>query len=82
MSSQADHHAFIHFTDNEERHKYVRSADMLKKELRGRTKILPSMDAEERFHHNRLGCIKCCIHTRRDILLASISMNRNDCVQS
>ena len=44
-------HAFIHFSDNDEMVKYVRSANMSKKEVRGRkTKILPAMDAEERFH--------------------------------
>ena len=70
-------HAFIHFTDNDQRNKYVRSANMLKTELRGRKiKLSPSTDAEERFHQQRLGYIKCCIHTRHDIPLASISMNR------
>ena len=29
-------HAFIYFKDNDERNKYVRSANMLRKELRGR----------------------------------------------
>ena len=29
-------HAFIYFNDNNERNKYVRSANMLRKELRGR----------------------------------------------
>ena len=57
-------HAFIHFMD-------IRSANMLKKELRGRkVKITRSMDAEERFHHKRMGYVKYCIHTRHNILLA------------
>ena len=44
-------HGFICFKDNE-RNKHVRSANMLRKELRGRKiKISRSMDAEERFHH-------------------------------
>ena len=44
--------AFIYFNDNNERNKYVRSGNMLRKELRGRKiKISRSMDAEERFHH-------------------------------
>ena len=43
-------HAFIHFKNNNERNKYIRSANMLEKELRGRKlKITRSMDAEERF---------------------------------
>ena len=43
-------HAFLQFTDNDERDKFVRSANMLK-ELRGRKiRISPAMDAEERFH--------------------------------
>ena len=49
-------HAFIHFKNDEERNKFVRSADMLKNELRGRKlKITRSMDADERFHQKRMG---------------------------
>ena len=70
-------HAFIHFSDNDEMVKYVRSANMSKKEVRRRkTRILPAMDAEERFHQKRLGYIKCCIDTQHNIPLSSISMNR------
>ena len=70
-------HAFIHFSDNDEMVKYVRSANMSKKEVRGRkTRILPAMDAEERFHQKRLGYIKCCIDTKHNIPLSSISMNK------
>ena len=55
-------HAFTHFSDNDEMVKYVRSANMSKKEVRGRkTRILPAMDAEERLHN---------------IPLPSISMNK------
>ena len=47
--------AFIHFKNDEERNKFVRSANMLKKELRGRKlKISRSMDADERFHQTRI----------------------------
>ena len=43
-------HASIHFKNDEERNKFVRSANMLKKESRGRKlKISRSMDADERF---------------------------------
>ena len=50
-------HAFIHFVNAGER--FIRSANMLKKELRGRKiKITRSMDAEERFHNKRMGYIK------------------------
>ena len=49
-------HAFIHFMDNGDRNKFIRSANMFKKELRGRkVKITRSMDAEERFHNKRMG---------------------------
>ena len=58
--------AFIYCKDNDERNKYVRSANMLRKELRGR-KI---------FHQKRLGYIKCCIRTRHGTSLTSISLNR------
>ena len=38
-------HAFIHFKNDEERNKFIRSANMLKQELRGRKiKITISMD--------------------------------------
>ena len=48
-------HAFIHSKNDDERNKYIRSANMLKKELRGRKlKITRSMDAEERFHQKRM----------------------------
>ena len=47
-------HAFIRFKSDDERNKYIRTANMLKKELRGRKlKITRSMDAEERFHQKR-----------------------------
>ena len=43
-------HAFIHSMNDGEGNKFIRSANMLKKELRGRKiKITRSMDAEERF---------------------------------
>ena len=49
-------HAFIHFKNDEERNKFVRSANMLKKKLRGRKlKISRSMDADERFHQKKNG---------------------------
>ena len=52
--------AFIHFMNDGDRNKFIRSANMLKKELRGRkVKITRSMDAEERFHKKRMGYVKC-----------------------
>ena len=58
-------HAFIHFKNDEERNKFVRSANMLKKELRGRKlKITRSMDAEERFHQKSMGFVKYHIHEK------------------
>ena len=69
-------HAFIHFKNDEERNKFVRSANMLKKELRGRKlKITRSMDAEERFHQKRMEYVKYCIHVKHDIPLDSITKN-------
>ena len=69
-------HAFIHFMNDGDRNKFIRSANMLKKELRGRKiKITRSMDAEERFHNKRMGCVKFCIHTRHNIPLSLISLN-------
>ena len=66
-------HAFI---NDGERNKFIRSANMLKKELRGRKiKITRSIDAEERFHNKRMEYVKYCIHMRRNILLSLISMN-------
>ena len=69
-------HAFIHFVNDGERNKFIRSANMLKKELRGRKiKITRSMDAEERFHNKRMVYVKYCIHTRHNIPLSLISLN-------
>ena len=69
-------HAFIHFMNDGDRNKFIRSANMLKKELRGRKiKITRSMDAEERFHNKRMGYVKYCIHTRHNIPLSLISLN-------
>ena len=58
-------HAFIYFKGKDERNKYVKSANMLRRGL----------IAEGRFHHKRLGFFKCCIHTRHSIPLNSISLN-------
>ena len=69
-------HAFIHFMNDGDKNKFIRSANMLKKELRGRKiKITRSMDAEERFHNRRMGYVKYCIHTRHNIPLSLISLN-------
>ena len=72
-------HAFIYFKNDDERNTHVKAANMLRKELRGRKiKMTRSMDAEERFHQKRMGFVKYCIHMRHNILLNSISLNR-DC---
>ena len=69
-------HAFIHFQNDDERNKYVRSANMLRKELRGRKLMITrSMDAEERFHQKRMVYVKYCIHVKHNISLDLISMN-------
>ena len=52
-------HAFTYFKNGDGRNKYVRSANMLRKELRGREiKTSQSMDAEGRFHQKRMGYVK------------------------
>ena len=69
-------HGFIYFKNDDERNKYVKSANMLRKEMRGRkSKITRSMDAEGRFHQKRMGYVKYCIHMRHTIPLNSISLN-------
>ena len=69
-------HAFIHFMNDGDRNKFIMSANMLQKELRGRKiKITRSMDAEERFHNKRMGYVKYCNNTRHNILLSLISLN-------
>ena len=51
-------HAFLQFKDFDERDNFVRSANIQKKELRGRRiKISPAMDADERFQQKRLGYV-------------------------
>ena len=69
-------HAFSHFKNDDERNTYIRSANMLQKELRGRKlEITRSMDAEERFHQKRRRYVKYCIHVKHNILLDSITTN-------
>ena len=69
-------HAFIYFKSDDERNKYIRSANMLRKELRGRKpKVTLEMDAEERFHRKRMVYVKYCIHVKHNIPLDLISMN-------
>ena len=74
MQSQL-HMPSPNFKNDDVRNKYVRSANMLRKELRGRKiKITRSMDAEERFHNKRMGYVKYFIHTRHNIPLGLISL--------
>ena len=69
-------HAIIHFKNDEERNKFVRSANMLKKELQGRKlEISRSMDANERFHRKRMVYVKYCIHEKHNIPPDSITTN-------
>ena len=63
-------HAFIYFGNDEERNTYIRSTNMLRKELRGRKlKVTRSMDAEERFHQKRMVYVKCYTHVKHNIPL-------------
>ena len=69
-------HAFIYFVNDGERNKFIRSANMLKREMRGRKiRITRSMEAEERFYNKRMGYVKCCIQKRHGIPLDLISLN-------
>ena len=62
--------------NDDERNKYIRSANMLKKELRGRKlKITRSMDAEERFHQKRKAYVTYRIHVKHNVPLDSITTN-------
>ena len=64
-------------SDNEERDKCIRSANMQKKELSERKiRIVPAMDAEERVHQKRLGYTKFCMRKRRGIRLMMITLSR------
>ena len=76
LQSRLHMHSFIYFKSDDERNTYIRSANMLRKELRGRkSKITQSMDAEERFHQKGMEYDKCCIHVKHNIPLDLISMN-------
>ena len=69
-------HAFIYFANDDERNKFIRSANMLKREVRGRKiRITRSMEAEKRFYNKRMGYVKCCIHQRHGVPLYRISLN-------
>ena len=69
-------HAFIYFANDNERNKFIRSANMLKRELRGRKiRITRSMEAEERFYNKRMGYVKSRIHKKHGVPLELISLN-------
>ena len=76
-------HAFIHFKNDGERNKFIRSANMLKKELRGRKiKITRSMDAEERFHNKRMG-LRQVLHpheTQRPTRINNYELDNEICI--
>ena len=69
-------HAFIHFKNDDERNKYIRSGNMLRKELRGRKlKITRSMEAEENSIKKRMEYAKYCTHLKRNSPPDLTSMN-------
>ena len=71
-------HAFVYFENDNESNKFIRSANMLKKELKGRKiRITRSMEAEERFYNKRIGYVKNCINKKHGVPLHSISLNWN-----
>ena len=69
-------HSLIHFKNDDERNKNIRSANMLKKELRGRElKVTRSMDEEERSHQKEMKYVKNFNHVRHNVPLDLISLN-------
>ena len=69
-------HAFNHFKNDDERNTYIRSANMLKRELRGRRlKITRSIDAEERFQQKTMVYVKYCTHVKHNVPLDSKTTN-------
>ena len=69
-------HAIIYFENDNERNKFIRSANMLKRELRGRKiRITRSMEPEERFYNKRIGYVKSCINKKHGVRLELISLN-------
>ena len=69
-------HACNHFNNDDERNTFIRSANMLKKELRGRRlKITRSMVAEERFHQKTMVYVKYCTHVKHNVPLDSKTTN-------
>ena len=61
-------HAFLEFRYSDERDRYVRSANMQQIQLnRRKIKISPAMDADERFHHQRMGLINYALHDKHKI---------------
>ena len=69
-------HAFIYFENDNERNKFIRSANMLQRELRGRKiRIMRSMEAEERFYNKRIGYVKSRINKKHGVPLYLISLN-------
>ena len=76
-------HAFIYFENDNERNKFIRSANMLQRELRGRKiRITRSMEAEERFYNKRKGYVKSCINKKiwRPSLLDLTELDYKTCI--
>ena len=59
-------HAFLQFKDNDERDNFVRSGNIVRRELRGRKiKISHAMDAEERFQQKKTWRHQVSFRSRR-----------------
>ena len=70
-------HVVVEFQNTKIRDRYVRSANMQKVELNGRTiRISPVLSAEERFHRKRMGYVKCAIVKIKGIALHHIKPNQ------
>ena len=68
--------AFIYFANDNERNKFIRSANMLKKQLRRRKiRVTRSMEAEERFYNKGIGYVKSRNHEKHGVPLELISLN-------
>ena len=70
-------HAFLQFTDSEERDKYIRSANMQKKRIqRKQNKNITCWRCRGKISTKKLGYIKFCLSKQHEIPLTKITLNR------
>ena len=69
-------HAFVHIKNDEERNKFVRSANMLKRSYEeGNLKYHDQWSQMKDFIKKGMVYVKYCIHEKHNILLDSITTN-------